>query len=82
MWAVNSPLGICLDNARDYDSAINALYTLLNANNRHWEAWQLAGNCLYAKGDRQGALAAHKNSLTVNPDNPSLKSWMESIPAK
>jgi len=45
----------------------------------HWEAWHLIGNCLYSVGNRAAAVAAYRESLKINPDNPGLKSWMERV---
>lgn len=45
----------------------------------HWQAWQLLGNCRYALGDREGAVAAYRSSLDVHPDNPPLKTFVDSL---
>src|SRR5207247_8437505 len=34
---------------------------------KHWQAWQLVGNCQYAKGDKPGALVSYKYSLQLHP---------------
>jgi hypothetical protein len=60
-----------------YDDAIRQASELTRLNPRNWQAWQLLGNCVYAKGDREGALQYYRYSLTINPGNQQLKSWLE-----
>jgi len=45
----------------------------------HWQAWQLVGNCQYAQGDRPGALVSYRYALTLHPDNPDLKAWVDQL---
>jgi len=47
-----------------------------------WKAWQLLGNCRYARKDRAGALDAWKRSLLLNPGNTTLKNWVARVEKK
>ena len=71
--------GVVLYKARDYDGAWRKAYAALQANPKHWQSWAMIGNCQYAKGDRQSALASYQRSLAIYPDNPQLKAWVEKL---
>ena len=62
-----------------YNDAIRQASELTRLNPRNWQAWQLLGNCVFAKGDREGALQYYRYSLTINPENQQLKNWLEQI---
>ena len=64
---------------KQYDLSLSQVRNVLAADSAHWKAWALLGNCYYQNGDKEAALAAYKQSLGINPDNPALKSWMERI---
>jgi len=66
----------------DYDGALEKLRPLVRDYPNNWEAWQLVGNCQYAKGDTPGTLQSFRWSLKINPDNQELKSFVESIEAR
>ncbi len=70
---------LSLYESKQYDAAWAKTYAALKADPDHWQSWQLIGNCQYAKGDRQGALASYRRSLAINPDNPGLKAWIERV---
>ncbi len=70
---------VILYNAEDYDGAWRKAYTALQANPQHWQSLAMIGNCQYSKGDRQGALVSYQHSLTINPNNPTLKIWVEQL---
>lgn len=71
--------GAKLYAAGRYNDAIRLASDLTRVNPRHWQAWQLLGNCVFAKGDREGAVKYYRYSLTINPDNQQLKNWLEQI---
>jgi tetratricopeptide (TPR) repeat protein len=87
--AVPAPQGVNVDaeyqvcvqlyNAKDIDGAWRRAAAALNANPRHWQSWQMIGNCQYAKGDKQGALSSYRYALQLNPDNPSLKTFVDQL---
>jgi Flp pilus assembly protein TadD len=68
-----------LYRAGDYDGAWRRSAAALQVNPRHWQSWQMIGNCQYAKGDKAGAITSYGYSLQLNPDNPSLKAWLDQI---
>jgi Tfp pilus assembly protein PilF/opacity protein-like surface antigen len=68
-----------LYNARNYDGAWRSAAAALKANPRHWQSWQMIGNCQFAKGDKTGALASYRYALQLNPDNPALKSFVDQL---
>ena len=62
-----------------YDEAMKMVLPVIGDNPKHWQALQLIGNCLYAKGDKAGALEYYRKSLEVNPDNQQLKKFADGI---
>jgi len=72
-------VSVKLYNARDYDGSWRSAASSLKANPRHWQSWQMIGNCQFAKGDKAGALASYRYALQLNPDNPSLKSFVDQL---
>lgn len=62
-----------------YDDAWRKSYEAIQIDPNHWQSWQMIGNCQYARGDRQGALASYRRSLEINPDNSGLKSFVDQI---
>ena len=68
-----------LYSAGDYDGAWRQAAAVLQADPDHWKAWQMMGNCQYAKGDKAGALVSYRESLRIQPDNPRLKAWVDQI---
>jgi len=73
---------LALYNAGNYDGALARSGAAVGANPAHWQAWQMVGNCRYAKGDVAGAVDAYNRSLAVNPDNPQLKAFVDSMGQK
>jgi len=71
-----------LYNAGDHDGALARARAATAAYPNDWKAWQLTGNCLYAKGDTEGALAAFKKCLELNPNNPALAAWVKQLEPK
>ena len=65
--------------AGDVDGAWAKVAPVLQAEPGNAAAWQLLGNCQYAKGDAAGALTSWKYALSLNPDNPTLKSFVDSL---
>ncbi|MCH8181396.1 MAG: tetratricopeptide repeat protein [Proteobacteria bacterium] len=63
----------------DYDGAWRRATAAVQAHPRHWQAWQMIGNCQYAKGDRAGAVTAYRQSLELNPENVELKAWVDQL---
>ena len=68
--------------AGDRKGALAKLRTLLKRAPGHWQGWQLAGNCLWADGNRAKAIESFRYSLKLHPENPELRTWLESVTAK
>jgi len=66
-------------STKEYDTAIARLKPLLSVDPNYWEAWQLLGNCHYAKGNTAEAVKAYDRALVINPDNPQLRTWSDSL---
>ncbi|MEK7476524.1 MAG: hypothetical protein AAB152_12955 [Candidatus Coatesbacteria bacterium] len=62
-----------------YDEALAKSAEAVRVARAHWQAWQMAGNCRWAKGDRPGALEAYGKSLEINPGNDQLKAFVDQI---
>jgi Tfp pilus assembly protein PilF len=65
--------------AGKYDAALEKAGAIVQANPSHWQAWQVIGSCQYAKGDRDAAIKSIQYSLYLNPNNPELKAFLDSI---
>lgn len=63
----------------DYAGAAARARAAVRADPGHWQAWQILGNCQYAKGDQAGAITSYQQSLQVNPDNPGLLVWVKQL---
>jgi len=70
---------VSLYTAGNYDGALSSSREAVSIDSKYWQAWQMVGNCQYAKGDRSGAIEAYRKSLESNPDNPQLKGFMDSL---
>jgi hypothetical protein len=68
-----------LYNAGNHEEALSRARVAIDGNPAHAGAWQIVGNCLYAKGDRAGALDAFNRSLKINPGNTELKNWVDQL---
>jgi Tfp pilus assembly protein PilF len=68
-----------LYNTGDYDGAWRKVYEAIQADSGNAEAWQLLGNCQYAKGDKEGALTSYRTSLQLNSHNAELRAWIEQV---
>lgn len=66
---------------QNYDGAWAKAAAAATANPMHWQAWQMIGNCQYAKSDAKGALASYQQALALNPDNPSLRQFVDQLAA-
>ena len=68
--------------AGDYDGAWTQAYASAQVNPSHAGAWQMIGNCQYAKGDKTGAVVSYRQSLALNPDNPQLSAFVNQLDGK
>ena len=68
-----------LYTAGDHEAAAQRSQRIIDMDPGHWRAWALLGNCHYAKGKREEALAAYSRSLEINPDNLQLRAWVEKM---
>jgi hypothetical protein len=68
-----------LYTAGDYDAASQRSRRIIDMDPGNWRAWGILGNCHYARGRREEALAAYSRSLEINPDNPALRAWVEKM---
>jgi tetratricopeptide (TPR) repeat protein len=66
--------------AGNYAASWGKAAAALNLDPRHWQSWQMIGNCQYALGDKAGAMASYQNSLQLNPGNTALKTWLDQQP--
>jgi putative PEP-CTERM system TPR-repeat lipoprotein len=53
---------------RDLPGALTVLDTALEKSPRHYEAWQLKADILYAQGNAKESLAAYRKTLEIKPD--------------
>lgn len=67
---------------KDYAGALERAGEAARLDPRHWQAWQLIGHCLYARGDATGALPYYEASLGLHPNNPELKKFVATLKKK
>jgi len=70
-----------LYGAGNYSAALPKAEAAAQADPKHWQAWQLAGNCRVALNDNAGAITEYGYSLSINPDNPQLKAYVDQLKA-
>jgi tetratricopeptide (TPR) repeat protein len=63
----------------DHDGAIRSLLDSVQYDDSLWQAYQVLGNCYYRKAMKKDAMAAWERSLSIKPDNPELKTWIEKV---
>ncbi len=79
--AADYAAGVAAYSAQDYQTAVAKAEAAVAADPKNWQAWQLDGNARYALGDKAGAVTVYKYALQMNPDNPQLKSFVDSLEA-
>ena len=70
-----------LYGAGNYSAALAKAEAAAQADSRHWQAWQLAGNCRVALNDQANAITEYDYALSINPDNPQLKAYVAQLKA-
>src|SRR6476646_9183922 len=70
---------VAKEAAKDHAGAIKDAEAAAAADPALWQAWQVDGNARIALGDQAGAIACYRNALQVNPNNPSLKAYVDQL---
>ncbi len=68
--------------AQQYSQAITYLNAAIQLNPAYEAAYQLAGNCFYALGDKNDALVYYMKASTLQPGNAQLAQLILSIQAQ
>ncbi|MBA3065544.1 tetratricopeptide repeat protein, partial [bacterium] len=42
-----------------------------------WQTYQFLGSALFAVGKEEAAVRAYEKSLSLNPDNAELQTWLD-----
>ena len=71
--------GLRLYNQHEYNSASGYFKAAIQEDRENWQAYQGLGLCDYALGDRAAAKGAFDKSLSLHPNNPSLKKFSDSL---
>jgi len=61
------------------DAALEQAQVLILEDPDNWRAWQLIGACQVKKNNITGAIKAFDLALKINPDNASLRSYVETL---
>jgi tetratricopeptide (TPR) repeat protein len=64
---------------KDYDDAMANYQEAIQMDATLWQAYQGLGNCFYAKGQKQSALVDYQKALDLNPNNPQLVAFAQSL---
>jgi tetratricopeptide (TPR) repeat protein len=71
--------GLKLYNQHQYSQAARYFQAAVQVDPNNWQAYQCLGLCDYSLGDKEGARQAFDKSLQINPNNPSLARFDESL---
>jgi tetratricopeptide (TPR) repeat protein len=71
--------GLRLYDQHQYADAERYFQAAIQEDSNNWQAYQGLGLCQYAQGDKSGAKASFQQSLSLHPDNPSLKSFSDGL---
>jgi len=64
---------------QQYDLAIRYYQAAIQSDPNHWQAYQGLGTAFYQKKDYRNASAYFDKSLSLHPDNPSLKQFNDKL---
>lgn len=67
---------------KDYVKAMRYFNLTIDIDPRFWQAYQGLGNCYYAKGKLGKAAANYQMALHLNPQNPTLKAFVDTLRAQ
>ncbi len=67
---------------RTYDDALRGFQACMEQDPGFWQAQQGIGNCYTAMGSVAQAISAYEQALSINPNNPGLRQWLEQYKAK
>lgn len=83
VWATTAEeyysAGMSLFREQDYQKAIQYFHAALEEKPDLWEAYQFMGEAYYQSANRTEALVAMEKSLSLHPDNPGLKKFVEKV---
>lgn len=71
--------GVAAYQAGDHAGAIREAGEAVKWAPRHWQAWQVMGSAAYAQGDAATAATCFRITLELNPDNPAIRAFLDSI---
>lgn len=71
--------GEALYNEGRYEPAAEAFSRTVELDPANGPAWQYLGACRAAAGDTAGAVAAYERALELNPDDASLKEYVDGL---
>ncbi len=63
----------------NYNSAVEYCKKAVDANPKYWQAYQTMGNAYYKMGKLDDAQTAYQKSLEINPENPGLHQFVDSL---
>ncbi|MBA3065667.1 hypothetical protein FP828_04170 [bacterium] len=61
----------------NYEDAILELGESIQYNPEIWQTYQFLGSALFAVGKEGAAVRAYEKSLSLNPDNAELRTWLD-----
>jgi tetratricopeptide (TPR) repeat protein len=71
--------GLRFYNQKQYNDAIRYFQYAVQTDPQNWQAYQGLGYSYYATGDKADAFSALDKSLSLNPNNPSVKQLADSL---
>ncbi len=74
--------GVAAYQARQFAQAAAAMQDAVASNPSSWQAWQVLCLSRYQAGDKAGALQAGEKCLELNPNNPSVRQFVDSLKAQ
>ncbi len=61
----------------NYEDAILEFEASIQYNPEIWQTYQFMGSSLFALGREKAAVGAYEKSLSLNPDNADLQTWLD-----
>lgn len=69
--------GLAMMNAKRYRDALERFLKAIEADTRNSKAYHLAGDCYLILGGKAQAAQAYRRALELNPNDTSLKTWLD-----
>ena len=74
--------GLVAYKAKDWDSAVSIMNQVVQGDPSNWQAYQILSYSYFKKKDFEDSFQTSKESLKLNPDNPTLQKFVDRLKVK